>query len=155
MKRIYNLLFALVVTLTLLSNYSFAQTSFNKIVYLKNPAGILLGVIVYRDTIFSSIKVNSFCAVQKLTQGNLCEELAPTSPFALDPKKALKFVNSNPNISPEAFNQIKASIDDLASKLKALAPVTPDIYQNITDAAIPDYLDGTDLSKTARTYESE
>ena len=75
---------------------AFAQTTNNRFVFLKNPAGILTGVIIHDGSFLSNIKINAFCAGQYFTTGTTCEKLADGSPYAADPNQALRFVNRNP-----------------------------------------------------------
>lgn len=154
MKKILTSLLS--ISMLFVATFSFAQSSQNSFVYLKDAGGILRGVIVYKPSIFSSIKINSFCLLQKINANISCEYLDDSSPFANDPEKAVKFVNKDPNISPVTFQQIQAGLEDVTKQLKNLAqPQSGQNFQDVSSAAIPSTLEGSDLNSVAKTDASQ
>lgn len=138
--KIYQLTLSLLATLILSSSLLFAQATTDHFVYLKTSSGILTGVIVHDNSWISNLKINSFCAIQKLTTGNSCQYIPSDSPLAKDPNKALKFVNRDPNTDPSIIQKLQNDLNALANQLKLAnnRGGTPNNYQqyNLENAAV-------------------
>ena len=147
MKYFKSTLAHLLLALIALTSIASAQASSNQFVYLKNSAGILVGVIVHDGGLAAQIKSRSYCLLQKFTSGITCEAVDPSSPFASDPNKALKFVNRDPSVTPDVFNKIQSDISNLSAQLGSFnkpATTPAPVYNQVSDAAVPDQLEGTD-----------
>jgi hypothetical protein len=158
MKYIHKLLLSILTISFISLSFSFAQGT-QSFVYLKDSAGLLKGAIMYQPSIVNTIKINSFCAFKKISEGLTCEYLSDNSPLASDPQKAIKLVTQTPNLS---FNAIQKLQDDLANATKKLNNIfrstqtttAPANNYSVNDAAVPDKLSGTDTNRVT-TSEGE